>query len=631
MNRPTLLTIIGAPLLMLVAGGAIGRSTRTDDHGAGNTTARIGVPLPLGASLEAYAPVRPLASAPHHVVYDPTDIVGYQPPHAIEVPKGAALPLDGTPLAPVDLSTLRPAVSRPTSSTPTDATPITALTSPATPPSTLAPPVQSTAPTTAAAVRSQFVDPCLVASSACVGVAAEVRRSAERAPNQLDPLQMTLPFAAAHRVASLCNTVEQPTGVPDAHLPPAMRPTIGVVVNQPSTIALTGTWSDGSPLEKLTMVTLPAFDAQWQSTLATDHRQRGILACVTLPLDTVRAHANGGRTRLVAHLLAIGATGRSEIEGSVDLDVPLDGDDLRFVDQLRFGDLGLQRQHDGTLAPTVHVHYAFTSDTMVPAGQLDPGTTRVYDRHALVENADCSGWANNQQGLDRTASSDYSITRERRTVSGRERPITVVDGDIRLDPAMAAGWQGYLCTQIVAADHAGNRETLVLRGAQVRSPLTPQYRIGVAVDDVSFPSGDHLSLTFTRNDGQPVCNTSVQAPGYSSGSKGAQCALQATAAPDGLTVTVHVVDAHDGGLPALVFAVPINVTGCNPDDRFGAATGGCTTGYRQTFELPVAVNAGAAPTTVRASLVVDRRAEAGSMATDPAHEWRLGDIRSFTF
>lgn len=625
MNRPTLLTIIGAPVLLLVAGGVAGRLTRADDHGAATTSGRSGVPLPTGAAFDAYAPVRPLPAAPHHVVYDRSTIVGYTAPKGVEVPVGAALPLDQGNTAPVDLTTLRPAPPTHIAAAPTpDAAPIAVVAPPASSPSTVAPPTAPPAPTSTTIVRSQYVDPCTTSPS-CVGAAAQVRNSAERAPNTVDPLQMTLPFAAANGMAPLCATIEQPVGVPDAFLSPAMRPTVAVAVNQPSTIALSGTWSDGGVLEKVTMVTLPAHDAAWRTALASHHVQRDVLACLTLPLDTVRAHATGGHARLNAHLLAISATGRTEIDGPVTLDVPLDSDDLRFADQVRFGDLGLQRQPDATLAPTVHVHYAFTADTMVAAGHLDSRTTRVYDRHALLENADCAGWANNQQGIDRTAGSVYTVTHEQRTLSGRVRPITVVDGDIRLDPTAPPGWQGYLCTQLVAADAAGNRETLVLRGAEVHSPLTPTYAIGAAVDDTSLPKGMHLSLTFTRVDRLALCTTSVQTPGTSGGAAGAACAVSAGAAPDGVVVGAQLLDAKGAGLPAVAITVPVNVTACNSDDAYGALTDGCSTGYRQGFDLSL----GAGKGTAHAMLVVDRDARAGSMTTNPAHQWQIGDIRSF--
>jgi hypothetical protein len=624
-NRPTLLTIVGAPLLLFIAGGAAGRLTRPDDHGAASTSGRSGVPLPTGAAFDAFAPVRPLGSAPHHVVYDRTDLVGYQTPRSVEVPTAAALPLDKGPTTPIDLTTMQPAAARHLAAAPLpDATPVAAVKTPAPPPSTVAPPVAPRVPTSTTIVRSEYVDPCVAPTPDCVGVAAQVRNSAERSPNQLDPLRMTLPFAAADGVAPLCSTIEQPVGVPDPYLSPAMRPTVAVAVNQPSIIALTGTWADGGTLEKLTLVTLPAHDALWKTALTSDHRQHDILACLTLPLDTVRPHATGGHARLNAHLLAISATGRTEIDGPVELDVPIDGEDLRFADQMRFGDLGLQRQTNGTMAPTVHVHYAFTSDTMVAAGHFDPRSTRIYDRHALVENADCAGWANNQQGIDRSIGSSYRVSTEQRTISGRPRPVTVVDGDIRLDPTAPAGWQGYLCTQVLAADGAGNHETLVLRGAEVRSPLTPTYTVGAVVDDSTLPTGARLSLTFTRADRLAVCNSTVQT--LSVDARGATCTVLASGVPSGVVVGVQLVGAQQRAA-AVTIGVPINLTGCNPDDLHGADTGGCSTGYRQGFELPT--SGGGAP--VHAVLVVDRDAKPGSMSTNPAHQWQIGDMRSFTF
>ena len=124
-----------------------------------------------------------------------------------------------------------------------------------------------------------------------------------------------MPFAATGAYAQMCNDIEG-GAVPDPFLAPAVRPTVAVVVNQPSSIALTGTWGDGTPLEKVTMVTSSAFDQQWQQAWDSEGVQHSLLACLTLPLDEVRTHASGGRADLAASLLGISATGRAESGGA---------------------------------------------------------------------------------------------------------------------------------------------------------------------------------------------------------------------------------------------------------------------------------------------------------------------------
>jgi hypothetical protein len=182
---------------------------------------------------------------------------------------------------------------------------------------------------------------------------------------------------------------------------------------------------------------------------------------------------------------------------------------------------------------------------------------------------------------------------------------------------------------VFAADASGTRETLVLRGAEVRSPLTPQYRVGAVIDDGAFPSGTHLDLTWTRVDRSPLCNGTSIASGSAERSAGASCSVSSDRAPDGIVLGVHAVTGAGaaGALAAVTVTVPVNLTACNPDDRYGATVGACSTGFRQQVDVPLTAD-GSHHTTV--TVVVDRDATPGSMSTDPAHEWRIAETRSFS-
>ncbi|MFM2078743.1 MAG: hypothetical protein RJA49_2633, partial [Actinomycetota bacterium] len=432
-------SLVALPVVLLLAGGAAGWFMRdTAAPGVSNGTV-VGASLPPSAALDDVAPTRHVPSAPNTMVYDRRVLVGLPKDTRTVVPKGAALPMtrdaSGT-LTPVDATSLQPvAASTPPPAPVVDPTVLEAASPPPSPPSTAA--FGDPTTTLPLAVPPAFVDPCrTTADPPCVGDAARVVEATDGPTTALDPLLISVPMAATGDLATMCDTIEAGT-LPDPFLGPQVRPTVAVVVNQPSSIALTGTWSDGAPLEKLTMITSSAFDQQWQSQWDTSGVQGSLLQCLTLPLDDVRAHATAGRAVLDAKLLAISKGGRAELGGRITLSIPLDGADPPFVDALGIGSLGEQRRDDGTLVPTVHVHYAFTDDQLIPStGTLNAATAKLYAQHAFIENADCAGWANNQQGLDRTLESRFDVGNEQRTVSGRSRPVTVVDGDLALDPSV---------------------------------------------------------------------------------------------------------------------------------------------------------------------------------------------------
>lgn len=619
--------LIGAPLVLLLVGGAVGWFTRDSGGTSASGGTVVGRPMPSGSELDAQAPLRSLPSAPNTMVIDHRELIGWPDVTATVVPRGGALPLAldaGGSATVVDALTLRPLDdTAPAALPPVDPVPLPAAVPPAAPPSTVAP-VESTS-TTAAPVGDGFVDPCTTAVDApCAGVAG--RTTAEPTPGERvpDPLTMSVPFAATGAYAAMCGAIEG-SAVPDPFLTPAVRPTIAVVVNQPSSVALTGTWSDGTPLEKLTMVTSPEFDQQWQQQWDTEGRQGLLLACSTLPLETVRAHASAGRADLSAGLLAISATGRTELDGEVTVSMPLDGEDPPFVDQVTVGSLGEQHRDDGTLAPTVHVHYAVTTDTLIPAvSTLDQRTAKVYAQHEFVENADCAGWANNQQGLARTSTGEFSVAFEQRTGGGRSRPVTVVDGDLHLDPVLPGGWEGFVCTHLFVADDAGNRVTVALRGAQVRSPLTATYAVGVVLDDPLLPEGWTLEATWATAQGGVWCGPAT----LTAAAPGASCTTYARTAPDGIRLVLRAIDETGERRPAFVATLPVNTAYCTPDDPYAYVSDGCATGATERVKVPADATG---EQSVRVAVQVTRTALAGSVQTSPAHAWRIDVTQSFVF
>jgi hypothetical protein len=621
------LALIGAPLAALLIGGGVGWFMRDDSGPAATSGTVVGRDLPAGAELDALAPVRPLASAHNTMVIDQTRIVGMPERTTVHVPAAAALPLslgsDGT-ITPVDARSLRPVeATTPPALPPVEPVPVTELPAPAEPVVT-SPPPDGAAPTTSAPTADPtFIDPCVL-NSGCPGGPALALAEPTTVAKALDPFQMSVPFAASGAIADMCNTIEA-GAVPDTFLSPATRPTVAVVTNQPSTIALSGTWSDGQPLDKLTMVTSTDFDDQWQQQWDGQGVQGLLVACITLPLDTVRAHAAAGRALLDATVLGISATGRVELGGGVSLSIPLDGEDPPFVDQLSVTSLGELRQADGTLAPTVHVHYAVVSDNIIPpAGQLNQRTAKVYGSHAFVENADCAGWAVNQQGLDRSGSGEFTVSLEQRTIAGRSRPVTVVDGDLTLDPVQPGGWDGFLCAHLFVADDSGNRVTVALRGAEVRSPRTAVYTVGTQIIDDTFPADWKVEATWSRPDGGVWCGPAE----LTSASGGATCTTYARSAPDGITLLLRGVDAAGADRPAFVMVVPVNTAYCNPDDPDAWSSDGCSTGFTQRIRVPLDA---AGTESVVMALSVVRAVEQGTRLDNPSNTWRIGLTQAFAF
>lgn len=648
-SMPTSL-VIGLPVLLLAVGGGAGWLTRdTSDESTGSTqVAAANDPLP--GSFVQVAPLLPLPDAANAAVVDPASIIGLDTSTAQFVPADAALALPlavGETATAVDATTYQPlaaagglpaAVAFPVDPTPTDSlAPVVAA------PSTLAPPNDAVvaAPTTVApgTVATPgdvpiFRDRCTF-SSACAGAPAAVRpEPADAEGLELAPLVVSTPAAGAAGFADVCRDVEGPA-VPDPFLSAATRPTVAVLVNQPSTLALTGTWADGTPLAKTTMVTLPAHDAEWRRAWEQDKVQRHIVACVTLPLEEVRAHAGGGVAEVRSSVLAISATGRAEVTGQVTLNIPIDGNDPLFVDRVTVANRGEQRLINGVLYPTVHVHYAFLSDAVVPAGTgLDPAAVRVFDHHALVEGADCSGWAVNQQGRSRTAGGSYDVTIEQRSVAGRDRTVTVVDGEVYLDPTLPGGWQGHFCVRLAVTDNpeeAADRSfTLALRGNTVRGPRSADYAVSVLLDDPAFPADWALQTTWAAANalGRPgllMCNT-VELAGDS---PGASCASSARLAPDGIVVSLKAIDPAGDEHPVVAVLVPVNTAACNPDDPFGFVSNGCDTGF--TRPLALRFDGGDELDSVRVVVQVDRTAQPGGVWQDPSHAWKLGAVTSFPF
>jgi len=643
--------VVGLPLVMLLSGGGAGWLLR-DDAITETTTAFVDDPGNLDAS------ARPLPAAPNPAVVDTTAVIGFDREGSLVLAPGSALALPlavGAPAVVVGATSFEPvpaldAIPAPavTEVAPQDANALPPLDAP---PSTLLAPDNTLAEITPPGNGApSFVDPCVADPDQCSGARgvvtdpsdtndsdtndSDTNDSDDSDENDSDaslaPLQVSLPFAAAAGFAQLCSAVEG-DGAPDSFLSPSVRPTVAVLVNQPATLALTGTWADGTELEKATMVTLPAHDAEWRRAWVDDGEQLSIVACVTLPLEAVRARATGGEGNLRADVLAISATGRAATSGQVRLDIPTDGNDPLFVDRLTVASLGEQRIVDGVLHPTVHVHYAFLTDAVIPPGSgLDPTSTLVVGRHAFVEGADCSGWAVNQQGRDRTAAARFDVRTEARTVAGRDRVVTVVDGEVHLDPTMPSGWQGQFCVWLTTTDQRAERFTLALRGALVRAPRSADYAFEVLLDDSDFPADQQLLVAWETpgSDEQPaVALCTPTALGNGGGQvRGSSCPTLARLVPDGVVITLRALDARGVAQPVVAVQLPANTAFCNPDDQNGAPADGCSTGARFVYELPLPDGS-----SVRVVLIARRGAPVGALWQDPAHAWRIGPTTSFVF
>lgn len=643
-RRTPLAAIIGAPVVMLLVGGGIGWFMRDDGDTKGrngNAPVATVVGAALPTSLDSVAPQLPLPAAANPAVIDRASIIGLDNTGMIDVPAAAALDLPLAPggtATPVDRVTREvlqptPPTTRPVGEpTPNDALPEIA------PPESTLPAADGTTPATTGPVdvAPTFIDPCTASRDTCAGAPGVVREGPTTDGPTLAPLQVSVPVAGAEGFAALCNEVEGGV-VPDPFLTPSTRPTIAVLVNQPSTLALTGTWTDGTALPKTTMITLSAHDTEWQRAWDSDHVQRNILACVTLPLDDVRAHAGGGVADLRADVLAISATGRADVTGQLRLDIPIDGNDSLFAERLTIADRGEQLLADGVLHPSVHLHYAFFDDAVVPPGSgLDRTTMHVYDEHALVEGADCSGWAVNHQGRDRTTSSSYTVVSEQRTVAGRVRNVTVVDGDVYLDPSLPGGWQGYFCVRLSATDdHTSEAVTLALRGTTVRSPRTATYAVSVLLADPDYPADRQLQVSWSTTTGVDLCSNALvsNAPAAGGSAHGATCDTIARLAPSGLVVGISALDAAGTPLPIFSVRLPVNTGYCNPDDPFGSVGDGCDHGFAQPYDVPLSAASDDAGdvTSVRVVVQVNRVAAVGAMWQDPSHVWKVGTITAFAF
>jgi hypothetical protein len=267
----------------------------------------------------------------------------------------------------------------------------------------------------------------------------------------------------------------------------------------------------------------------------------------------------------------------------------------------------------------VHVHYAITDDELLPtSGPLQAATAKLYAQHAFVANADCAGWANNQTGVDRTLDGMFSVANEQRTVNGRTRPVTTVDGDVALDPTLPGGWEGFVCTRVFYADAAGHSETVVLRGAAVRSPLTATYDVGVVFDDPTFPDGWTVEATWSTPGNAPWCGPVV----LSADDTGASCATSARFVADGVQLMLRPVNPDGVKQPAFIVTVPVNTAYCTPDDPYAAISNGCDTGFVQLLRVPLD-----GTHSVMAHLQAIRSAAPGT----PAHLWRIDVPQSFTF
>ena len=604
---------------MLLIGGGIGWFMRdtTGDNTAVTTPTVVGATV--RTNLDQLAPQQRIAPPPNPVVIDPATIIGVQPVGALEVPPTAAvdLPLStGDTASAVDATTHRPAAATvPQPRVVASPTALTALPALAAPVSTLPLPADPTAAATTIPEQPGFSDPCLSSTTPCAGMAAVVAAEPSSTNATLDPLQISLPISG-EGYAAQCDAIQEA----DTSLPPATRPTVVVIVNQPSSLALTGQWADGATVDKTTMVTSPADDAVWKRSWEQDRVQRNIVACLTLPLDEVSAHAGNGIGELRVDILAISATGRANISGPVMLNVATDGDDALFAERLVVADRGEQRLTDGVLYPTVHVHYAFLTEAVTADNpSLDPTTTHVYGQHAFIEGADCNGWAANQQGRDRTSSALLTVTSEERSVAGRDRSVTVVDGDVYLDPTMPSGWEGQFCVRLIATDQppgtpgaaAPKPITLALSGTTLRAPRTADYALRVLAG-----TAEDLRATWTTPSGFTPCTEAA----LTSDEPGATCVVPARFDADGVWVVVA-----SGERQLLSVLVPINIAYCNPDDPYGAPADGCSRGYMQQLDIPTADGG-----TFSVTLQVDRIAVAGTLYNDPSHAWQVGPVTSFT-
>jgi hypothetical protein len=225
------------------------------------------------------------------------------------------------------------------------------------------------------------VDACVLVPDTCDGA----RHGARPAGSHHRRADGAARVHTDHRVRRSCCAVQRHRAPPcPTRAVPATRPTLAVVVNQPSTIAISGTWADGSPMDKLTLVTSPAHDEEWRQTWDQQRVQRDILACITLGLDDVRTHASNGIAELQADVLAISATGRAQSAGHAVLNIPVAADRL-FADGVAFSDVG-ERPQPMACCITVHLRVLHRCS---PRGSPHAGTARVRAT-CWWKSADCA-------------------------------------------------------------------------------------------------------------------------------------------------------------------------------------------------------------------------------------------------
>ena len=616
----------GVPLTALVVGGVAGWLTR-DQSTARPSTQFVSVGATLPTNLDTAVPFSALPQRVTTQVIDPAAIIGFVAAASIDVPAGAVVDLPistGRTASPVDAITHK-AVTPQDRAVPVGQPALVDFLPPIADTPTTQPPADSS---TTIATSDGVVDACALAPGTCEGEPGTVRDGPVVPTGGPAALRVSTPVAASGDLAALCSTIEGST-VPDSFLSAASRPTIAVIVNQPSTIAISGTWGDGSPLEKLTLVTSPAHDEEWRQTWDQQHVQRDILACLTLGLDEVRTHASSGIAEMQADVLALSATGRAQSTGQVVLNIPVASDDQLFADRVAISDVGERPAADGVLYPTVHLHYAFFTDAVIPAGStLSADSAHVYGSHALVEGADCAGWAGNKLGRDRAHDADYLVTTDQRSIAGRTRAVTVVDADVHLDPSLPGGWQGYLCMSLTVADASGSTSfTLAVEGATVRSPRTALYEVGAVLDDSEFPADWQLRVMWSAAD-RALCTPAVLTSSAGS-SRGATCSTYARLAPGGIVLSFVAVDPRGADHPAAVARIPVNVGYCNLDDPYAWLHEGCDPGGDQPIDIAYGLpNGGTLP--VHVVIHVGRTAVPGAVGQDPSNSWQIGAPQVFT-
>jgi hypothetical protein len=177
---------------------------------------------------------------------------------------------------------------------------------------------------------------------------------------------------------------------------------------------------------------------------------------------------------------------------------------------------------------------------------------------------------------------------------------------------------------LFVADDSGNRVTVALRGAAVRSPRTAVYTVGLQLADAEFPPDWKLSAVWSRPGGAEWCGPAE----LTNAAAAAACTTYARFAPAGITLVVRGIDAAGAERPAFVVNVPVNTAYCNPDDPNAWASDGCNTGFLQTIKVPLDAT-GAESVTM--NLSVTRTADAGTRLDNPSQSWQIDIPKAFSF